>query len=57
LFIVVLTLIGVVPFIEPTPTGRIAVNVVNVFVIIATVAAVGRTVLSFLLARCWRGRR
>jgi hypothetical protein len=43
-------LIGGVPFIEPTPSGRIAVSVLNVLVFAATVAAVGRTVLSLLPA-------
>jgi len=50
LFVVLLTLIGVVPFIDPTTNGRVAVNAVNLFVIIATVAAVGRTALSFVIA-------
>jgi hypothetical protein len=51
LFVVLVTLIGALPFIEPATTnGRIAVNVVNLFVIIATVAAVGRTALSFVIA-------
>jgi hypothetical protein len=43
LFVVLLALIGVVPFVEPTPFGRLAINAVNLFVIIATIAAVGRT--------------
>jgi hypothetical protein len=50
LFVVLLAVIGAVPFIDPTPSGRLAVNVVNLFVIVATVAAVGRTTLSFIIA-------
>jgi hypothetical protein len=49
LFVVLLVLIGAVPFIEPTPSGRLAVNVINLYVIVATVAAVGRTTLSFII--------
>jgi hypothetical protein len=50
LFVVLLALIGGVPFVEPTAFGRIVVNVANLFVIVATVAAVGRTTLSFVIA-------
>jgi len=50
LFAVLLTLIGVIPFIEPTPFGRTVVNIFNLLVIVATVAAVGRTTLSFIIA-------
>ena len=49
LFLVLLTLIVGVPFIEPTPFGRFTVNLVGVVVIIAAVATVGRTVLSFVV--------
>lgn len=49
LFVLLLALIGIVPFIEPTPLGRLAVNAVNAFLVIATVAAVGRTVLPFVI--------
>jgi hypothetical protein len=50
LFFVLLSLIVGVPFIEPTPLGRLAVNVSGAFVVIAAVAAVGRTALSFVIA-------
>lgn len=49
LFVVLLALVSVVPFIEPTPTGRLTVSAINLFVMIAAVAAVGRTVLSFVI--------
>jgi hypothetical protein len=49
LFVVLLALVGVVPFVEPTPTGRLAISAVNLFIMIAAVAAVGRTVLSFVI--------
>ena len=50
LFVVLLVLITVVPFIEPTPSGRLIVSLVNAFVVISAVAAVGRNVLSFVIA-------
>ena len=50
LFIVLLAMIGAVPFIEPTTFGRTLTNLANLFVIVATVAAVGRTTLSFVIA-------
>ncbi|HET7096331.1 MAG TPA: ion channel [Casimicrobiaceae bacterium] len=50
LFVVLLVLVGGVPFVEPTEFGRLVTNAVNLFVIIATVAAVGRTTLSFVIA-------
>jgi len=49
LFVVLLVLIAVVPFVEPTPQGRLVIGVINAFVVIATVAAVGRSVLSFVI--------
>jgi hypothetical protein len=50
LFLVLLGLIVGVPFIEPARLGRIAVNLSGTFVVIAAVAAVGRTLLSFVIA-------
>ena len=50
LFLVLLALIVGVPFIEPTPLGRLIVNATGTLVVIAAVAAVGRTVLSFVIA-------
>lgn len=49
LFFVMLAFIGVVPFVEPTTTGRLAVSAINLFIMVAAVAAVGRTVLSFVI--------
>jgi hypothetical protein len=50
LFVVLLVLVGGVPFVEPTHYGRLVSNAVNLFVVVATVAAVGRTTLSFVIA-------
>ena len=46
---VLLGLVGLVPFVEPTPLGRLVVNAINVSVMVAAVAAVGRTLLSFVV--------
>ncbi len=50
LFAALLILITVVPFLEDTPRGRIAVNLANLFIVVAAVAAVGRSPVSFLIA-------
>ena len=50
LFVVLITLIGAVSFVPATDHGRLFVNAVNIFLLIATVAAVGRTTLSFVIA-------
>jgi len=50
LFAVLLVLVMAVSFLPPTDHGRLLVNVVNMFLVIATVAAVGRTTLSFVMA-------
>ena len=50
LFGVVLTLIGAVSFVPPNDHGRLILNGVNMFTVIATIAAVGRTTLSFVIA-------
>ena len=50
LFMVLLVLIGAVSFVPPSDNGRLVLNAVNMFVLIATVAAVGRTKLSFVIA-------
>jgi len=50
LFIALVLLIGAVSFVPATAHGRFFVNLTNVFVLIATVAAVGRTMLSFVIA-------
>jgi hypothetical protein len=50
LFLVLLVLVAGVPFIEPTPLGRFSANAAGLAVVFAAVAAVGRTVLSFVIA-------
>lgn len=50
LFVALLLLISGAPLIEPTPNGRIALNVVNLLVVVAAVATVGLSALSFLIA-------
>ena len=50
LFAVLVVLIAAVPFVPANDRGRLVVNLVNMFLLIATVAAVGRTTLSFVIA-------
>jgi hypothetical protein len=50
LFVAVLVLVAGAPLVEPTSAGRLALNVVNLLIVIAAVAAVGRTLLSFVIA-------
>ena len=50
LFVAVLALVMAVLLLEPAPRGRIMLNVGNLFVVVAAVAAVGRTQLSFVTA-------
>ncbi|HZZ91010.1 MAG TPA: potassium channel family protein [Usitatibacter sp.] len=50
LFVVLLVLIGAVSFVPASDHGRLVLSAVNMFVLIATVAAVGRTKLSFVIA-------
>lgn len=50
LFSVLLALIGAVSFVPASDHGRLFLNGINMFVLIATVAAVGRTILSFVIA-------
>jgi len=50
LFAVLLALIAVVPFVPPTDQGRLVLNAINMFLLVATIAAVGRTMMSFVLA-------
>jgi hypothetical protein len=50
LFVAVLALIMAVLLLEPSPRGRITLNVGNLVVVVAAVAAVGRTQLSFVIA-------
>ena len=49
LFVLLLTLVAVAPFLPVSSTGRMAANAINTFVVDATVAAVGRSHLSFAL--------
>ena len=50
LFTVLIVLIGAVSFVPATDQGRLVLNAVNMFLLIATVAAVGRTTTSFVIA-------
>jgi hypothetical protein len=50
LFCVLLALIAAVSFMPATDHGRLVVNAVNMFVLIATIAAIGRTTMSFVIA-------
>ena len=50
LFAAVLALVMVVLLVEPTPRGRILLNVGSLLVVIAAVAAIGRTRASFVIA-------
>jgi hypothetical protein len=50
LFLVLIVLIAAVSFVPANDQGRLFVNGVNMFLLIATVAAVGRTTLSFVIA-------
>ena len=50
LFAVLLLSIGAVSFVPASDQGRLVLNAVNMFVLIAAVAAVGRTTLSFVIA-------
>jgi hypothetical protein len=49
LFIVLLAFDAVVPFVNLTPQGKFVISLVNSLVIVSAVAAVGRTVLSFVI--------
>jgi hypothetical protein len=50
LFAVLLMLIGAVSFVPASDNGRLVLNGVNMFLLIATVAAVGHTTVSFVIA-------
>ncbi len=50
LFSVLLLLIGAVSFVPASDHGRLILNSVSMFLLIATVATVGRTTLSFVVA-------
>ncbi|MFO1306322.1 MAG: ion channel [Burkholderiales bacterium] len=50
LFVVLLAMITVLPFVPSTDHGRFLYNLLNLFLLIATVAAVGRSLMSFVIA-------
>jgi hypothetical protein len=50
LFTVLLILIGAVSFVPASDAGRLFLNGINMFLLIATIAAVGRSKLSFVIA-------
>ena len=50
LFAALVGVIAAVSFVPASDQGRLVVSVVNMFLLIATVAAVGRTTLSFVIA-------
>ena len=50
LFVALLVLISTAPLIEPTPSGRMMLNGVNLLVVVAAVATVGLSAFPFLLA-------
>jgi ion channel len=50
LFVVLLALIGAVSFASSDDQGRLTLTAFNMFLLIAAVAAVGRTTLSFVIA-------
>lgn len=49
LFLVLLAFDAVVPFIDPGPHGKFIVGALNCLVVVSAVAAVGRSVLSFII--------
>jgi hypothetical protein len=49
LFTVLLILIGAVSFVPASDRGRLVLNGINIFLLIAAVAAVGRTIRSFIV--------
>jgi len=50
LFAIVFILIGAVSFVPASDHGRLVLNGINMFLLIAAIAAVGRTTLSFVIA-------
>ena len=50
LFLALIFLIGAVSFVPASDRGRLFLNFINMFVLISAVAAVGRTMLSFVIA-------
>lgn len=50
LFVSLLALLVAVPFLSGTSEGRITINLIHVAILVAAVAAVGRSTLSFVIA-------
>ena len=50
LIAVLLAMIAILPFVPSTNHGRLVFNLFNLFLLIATVAAVGRSMMSFVIA-------
>jgi len=50
LFVALMVLLTVVPFLPETIEGRIVLNWINAFLVVSTVATVGRGLFSFLVA-------
>jgi len=50
LFVALVVLIGAVSFVPPNDHGRLVLNGVTMLLLIATIAAVGRTTLAFVIA-------
>jgi hypothetical protein len=55
LFVTLLALVAIAPFIEASSRGSILTSAINTFIIVAAVAAVGRTTLSFFVVLCLAG--
>lgn len=49
LFVILLVFDAVAPFTDPTPRGKLVISLLNCLVIVSAVAAVGRSVLSFVI--------
>jgi hypothetical protein len=50
LFVLLLALIAIPPFLEPLSHGALIMNAINAFLIVSAVAAVGRSKVSFVIA-------
>jgi Ion channel len=52
LFITLFALVTAAPFIEASARGPMIINLINTFILLAAVAAVGRSTTSFLIVLC-----
>jgi hypothetical protein len=50
MFAVLLAMVAIVPFVPGTDHGRLVLNLVNIFLLVATIAAIGRSMMSFVIA-------